>query len=172
MRRIDNLIFVVLAVCILICVFLESQLSEYKLSQVTQKKVEQQNQTSSLPEPPPSESIVVLPDKRNIFKFSQFKSSRRELSKPQKEQPIEVSKSKRDERNALPKPELSTIVWNNQFSIVVINGEILARGDKDSKSRFRVETITQDRVRIRFVDNRKFVWLKIGNKWQDWSFSN
>ena len=61
-------------------------------------------------------------------------------------------------------PTLSTISWSDDLPLAIINGEILTKGDEDSESQFRVETITYDKVGIRFIGDGKYVWLILSDE--------
>ena len=63
-----------------------------------------------------------------------------------------------------PAPTLSTICWSDDLPLAIINGEILTKGDKDSESQFRVETITRDKVGVRFIGDGKYVWLILSDE--------
>jgi hypothetical protein len=104
----------------------------------------------------PSESVVELTFGRNIFKSPHFSPPRikSELQKPVS--PKVVPKTTLEE-----KLKLSTIFWSQESPTAIINDEILTEGEEDSKLQFEVEKITRERVGIRFLDDRRFVWLKI-----------
>ena len=131
------------------------RLFQYKLPETASKKTTPQGKTALPPESPPSQPLVDLPGDRNIFKS------------PWKEEDGKVV----EETTTLQKPHLSTICWSDELPLVIINGEILAKGDEDSKSQFRVETITHDKVGIRFIGNGEYVWLTFSAEREYLSFS-
>ncbi|HIE25994.1 TPA: hypothetical protein EYP66_01755 [Candidatus Poribacteria bacterium] len=124
------------------------QLSQYQPPQIASGKAIPRGKAVTTPEPLISQPLVDLPSDRNIFK-STWKEE-------------EGSNVVEKTTTTLQKPILSTICWSDELSLAIINGEILAEGDEDSKSQFRVETITRDKVGIRFISGGKYVWLTLG----------
>ena len=138
--------FIILGLCLLICLLFWRQLPpfpEFELSTGGTPK------TPPIiygpPSPPPKDPFITveLPSGRDVFKL------------PWKEYKEPVSRST---------PTLSTIFWNDHLPLAIINDKILKKGDKDSKSQFRVETITRDKVRIRFIADGKEEWLTPGTE--------
>jgi len=105
------------------------------------KTISPSKANTNLPKSPSYQALVDLPNDRNIFKS------------PWKED------NKAVETATLQKPHLSTICWSDKLSLAIINGEILTEKEKDSKFQFKVETITHDKVGIRFIGHGEYVWL-------------
>lgn len=150
MKRIDNIIFVILIFCFVICGFWLYQLYQYKPPQMTVAKKILQTRSISTLEAPTPKPLVDLPSDRNIFK-SPWKAE-------------EIDTTVVEETTTLQKPHLSTICWVDEIPLAIINGEMLSKGDEDSKSQFQVENITRDRVGIRFIRNGEYVWLTLGDE--------
>ncbi|MCZ6676879.1 MAG: hypothetical protein O7E52_06480 [Candidatus Poribacteria bacterium] len=148
MRNIENLIFVILVGCLFICALFWRESSKIQTTQKALPPLTAQSQ----------EDIATLPQILSFTKLPPlelrrgrdiFKLPWRKEGKPQAAPPAE-------------KPAiLSTIVWSATNPLSVINGEILAVGETDSESLFKVESITRDSVRIRRISNRKTVVLKL-----------
>ena len=85
-----------------------------------------------------------LPEGRDVFQLPKGKKDTIPPVLPEKKEPI-----------------LSTIVWSEAEPLVVIDGEILALGKMDKKSRFRVETITREYVQIRLIEDKKLLTLTL-----------
>ena len=130
------------------------RLFQYKLPETASEKTTPQGKTALTPESPPSQPLFDLPGDRNIFKS------------PWKEEDGKVV----EETTTLQKPHLSTICWSDELPLAVIDGEILTKGDEDSKFQFRVETIARDGVGIRFISDGEYVWLTSGDEGEDLSF--
>jgi len=130
------------------------QLFQYKLPQITSAKTIPQIQAVTAPEPPSNQPLFDLPSNRDIFKLPSWTEEESEI--------VEATIT-------LPKPHLSTICWLDKSPLAIINGEILAKGNKDSKFQFRVDTITRDKVGIRFMGNGEYEWLTLSTEENDLS---
>jgi hypothetical protein len=153
MKRIDNIIFVILIFCLSICGFWLYQLSQYKLPQVVLEETVPHITTISTFEAPPSQQLVDLPHDRNIFKLPWTED--------------QMNSEIFEEVTTFQNPHLSTICWIDELPLAIINGEVLKKEDEDSKSQFRVETITRDKVGIRFIGNGEYLWLTLGTEEKD-----
>jgi hypothetical protein len=146
--KIENAMFIILIFCLLICALFWRQLSQFNKLPTTPPSPPIQ------PPPPPTEDgikrdipTVELPGGRDVFKLPWQNGDKEPTPAP----------------IVRPTLTLSTIIfWNSQSPLAIINGEILTKGDKDSKSQFRVDTITRDKVGIRFIDDGTYVWLTPG----------
>ena len=116
-------------------------------------------QGSNLPVTLSRETLNTLPQ---MFSLTQLPSvelpGRRDIFKPpwrkKKISPSQV-------RPAEKLPMLSTIVWSQTNPMAVIDDQILAAGEKDSTSQFKVETINRKSVQIRYIRNQKVVVLTL-----------
>ncbi len=143
--RVENTMFIILGLCLLICLLFWRQLPPSPELSPPGSHTTAPRSIYGPPSPPPKDPFVTveLPSGRDVFKL------------PWTEDKEPVSRSA---------PTLSTIFWNDHLPLAIIKGEILKKGDKDSKSQFRVETITRDKVRIRFIADGKEEWLTPGTE--------
>ena len=147
MKQTENLIFLILIVCLGACAFFWHQISQLELpQQAPMMPAEQSREAAELA--PQGLSIAQLPPvnlgARDVFKLPWKK---KDSTPPPKE----------------PVPILSSIVWSRTKPLAVINGEILAKGEIDSTSDFKVESITRDSVQVRRLTNEKTVLLVVDN---------
>jgi hypothetical protein len=149
MKRIDNIIFLILIFCFVICGFWLYQLYQYKPPQMAvAKKIIQTSNIAKLEAPTP-QPLVALPDDRDIFALPWTAE--------------DMASAVVEDTTIWQQPHLSTICWIDELPLAIINDEILTEGDKDPSSQFRVETITRDRVGVRFIRNGEYVWLTLGD---------
>ena len=148
MRHIENLIFVVLIFCIFIGARFWYQVSRIAPPQSAPAAVAAPPKTSetlplvlSILQLPP----ISLPTNRDIFQLPWRKEDNIPLPPPPEEK----------------KPFLSTIVWSDAAPRAIINGEILALGEIDSQSQFRVESITREHVQVHRIKDKKSLRLAL-----------
>lgn len=168
----ENIIFVILILSVLICALFWHQLSHFdQLNISTQLSTVELNLESRLPFV--SEESTLSEEKEAVSTESrQAEAARydgRDVFKlPWREEKKTDAPATKPSQSRVKRPELylSTICWSeapegDDYSpLAVINGEILGKGNKDSKSQFRVEVIKRDKVRISF-NNGEFFWLTI-----------
>ena len=160
--KVEDIIFIILIFCFLICGLFWFQLSQFdKPSTVVglyrpsssspTEKVGMTHASSLLSEKEKDTPVTVeLPRGRYVFNLPWQEDSEETVSAPS--------------TKTTTTPNLSTICWNDYFPLAIINGEILTEEDADSESQFRVETITCDKVRIRLISgDEKYVWLTLGS---------
>jgi hypothetical protein len=147
-RQIENLVFIILIGCLLICALFWRQVSRLQLPK----------QPPLSPAAQSRETIEKLP---SVLSAAQLASV-----EPPKGRDV-FNPPWSDEDKTPPKPPrpedpiiLSTIVWSQTHPpMAVINGEILSVGDTDSKSEFIVEAINRESVQVRRIKNQKTVLL-------------
>ena len=144
--KVENGMLVISILSLLICALFWYRLSQFdKLpvgapaplpssSQEEEVTLEKEMETSA---------AIELPSGRDVFRL------------PQQEDRPKTSPAS----TIQPTPTLSTICWDKKTPLAIIDGEILAEGDLDSKSQYRVELIMPDKAKIKFLNTGKSVWL-------------
>jgi hypothetical protein len=137
MRRLDNLIFVIIAGLIFLCVTMEYRLAEKRLSLIpipASPPVSENDDAieAMIASTVSTVSIDRLP-KRNPFRLPDYL--------------IVEEDREADEEDRL-EFKLTAICWSRENPLAIIDGRIFRERDEDPLGRFRVERIYPDRVMI------------------------
>ena len=134
MGRLDNLIFIAIAVLLVICGAMEYRLIERRISampmlRLTHQVKENEKLNEMLKSILRPTSITPLPSKDPF-------------------EPPDLLKKKGDEGIEL---KLTTICWSRSRAMAVVNGRIFEEGESDPTGRFTVERIDPDDVIVRLT---------------------
>ena len=150
--RVENIILLILIFCLVICILFWRQLSQFNKPpgvEVTRRVA---------PTPPQEEGVTSGKEIDALMITGEMLRGRDVFKLPWQE----VDKVDVPISSVKLNPILSTICWNEKIPLAIIDGEILAKGDSDAKSQFRVESIMSDKVKVKFLDSGKDVWLLPG----------